>query len=992
MKKTLLAIAFASSALLSQAQNVDNGQWLIEESRRLYNNSEYTSLLTLLSRIDRDKLDGYAAQEYEQMYAIAFFETDPIEGRAILLDYLNRYPETTKRELMNALIAESYYYNHKYAEAVEWFGKSDLDALSPREKERAELFLALSSHECGNKEAARQRLTVLSHSGEYYKDDAAFHLSVINYDENRLDEAYNGFKAVEGTEKYYLEVPYYLAAIYLKNGENSRAEKVAEAFINDHKEKPQGIEMLHILGAARFAQGRFDEASQPLKEYIKKSESPQRIAIYQLAQCHFEEGSYDEAKALFEYCATSGDELSQSALFHLGVIGLKEENSNQARFCFERAVEIGANSDITEEALYNYALCVHESNYSPFAESVKAFERFLNEYPDSKYIPNVDKYLVEVYMNTRSYDVALQSINKINNPSPALLEAKQKVLYRLGVQALIDEDNDSALSYMNASLELANYNKDTHSDAQFWKSEILYRNRQYDDAIQGYSKVIAIGERNNSNALYGLGYSHFQKGDYKNALKEFNRYIQMAKNEDSKTTADVYNRIGDCYFYNRNYSTANKYYNEAVKADASSGDYALIRAATTQGLARNYPAKIKALNSLVSNYPSSVYIDEAYYELGRTYSAQGNFGKAVQAYNILIQSYPHSSFARRAEAEMASTYYQDGRYDKAIAAYKNIIAKYPKSEEAQLAAGDLKNIYVELGRVDEYATYAANTPGMTPVGNEEHDNLSYSAAERIYSKGDVEGAKREFEKYLSKFPDGANSLNAHYYLGAIYYSQDRKDEAIHHFSKVTEYPDNRFGEDAMAAMADIYYSKKEYKEAIELYGQVAEQSNNEVRRTNSRLNLLRSAYSLGEDELTISTANDLIAGNISPDNEPEVRYYRVKTNLKNNVEGVESDLEHLAKDTRSKYGAEAKYLLAQYYFDHNREQECEEVIMDYIKCSTPHSYWLARSFVLLADLYTKQGKEGDAKMYLQSLKSNYDANDDIASMIEERLENLSQSN
>ena len=62
--------------------------------------------------------------------------------------------------------------------------------------------------------------------------------------------------------------------------------------------------------------------------------------------------------------------------------------------------------------------------------------------------------------------------------------------------------------------------------------------------------------------------------------------------------------------------------------------------------------------------------------------------------------------------------------------------------------------------------------------------------------------------------------------------------------------------------------------------------------------------------------------------------------------------------------------------------------MRHINVSTPHSYWLARSFVLLADVYMQSEKYIEAKQYLISLKQSYQAKDDIAAMIEERLQAL----
>ena len=46
--------------------------------------------------------------------------------------------------------------------------------------------------------------------------------------------------------------------------------------------------------------------------------------------------------------------------------------------------------------------------------------------------------------------------------------------------------------------------------------------------------------------------------------------------------------------------------------------------------------------------------------------------------------------------------------------------------------------------------------------------------------------------------------------------------------------------------------------------------------------------------------------------------------------------------------------------------------------------------MLLSDVYMKLGRELDAKQYLLSLQQNYQADDDIAGMIQTRLAKMSR--
>ena len=65
-----------------------------------------------------------------------------------------------------------------------------------------------------------------------------------------------------------------------------------------------------------------------------------------------------------------------------------------------------------------------------------------------------------------------------------------------------------------------------------------------------------------------------------------------------------------------------------------------------------------------------------------------------------------------------------------------------------------------------------------------------------------------------------------------------------------------------------------------------------------------------------------------------------------------------------------------------------EAVEEFAKNGTPHQYWLARGFILWADIYIRKGDPVQARVYLNSLQKNYQGDDNITEMIESRLAKL----
>ena len=99
-----------------------------------------------------------------------------------------------------------------------------------------------------------------------------------------------------------------------------------------------------------------------------------------------------------------------------------------------------------------------------------------------------------------------------------------------------------------------------------------------------------------------------------------------------------------------------------------------------------------------------------------------------------------------------------------------------------------------------------------------------------------------------------------------------------------------------------------------------------------------------------------------------------------------SDFTKIANDTRSVYGAEAQFLLAQSYYNWKSYDKAETQVKEFMQKTTPHQYWLARALIVLSDTYFAKGDKFQARQYIESLKANYKGDEsDIQQMIKERL-------
>ncbi|MDR1557062.1 MAG: tetratricopeptide repeat protein [Tannerellaceae bacterium] len=997
MKRILvpLCLILGSYAAVGQRSYQFNAsERLFVEGKELFELKNYTACIDKLQAYNQQATDADLIQEASYMLACAAYEQGLPGSSELLKEYLDTYPDTRHADEVNFYIGSVHFGNGEYEKAAFWLNEADVDMLSPEQQDVYTYRLAYSLLQSGDTGRARAYFARISRIGSAYQEASAYYMAYIDYNAGRYNEALAEFIRLREVAAYEKPAQYFIVQIYFIQGRYDRVASEGEELLLRYPDSKNNGEIYRITGNAYYYLNERDKAIRRLSEYVASAASPSRNDLYILGISYYNKGDYLNAIKYLSQTVGEDDALTQNVYLHLGQSYLKRNDKNNARMAFEAAAAASFDKQIKEAATYNYALLIHETAFTGFGESVAVFESFLNNFPNSKYSDKVNDYLVEVYLTTKNYQAALTSIEKINRPGTRMLEARQAILFQLGTQAFANMKMDEALSLFTRTIDMGTYHTESRNEAYFWRGESYYRQGLYQNAIADYRTYLNNTRQRNTDmyalAYYNTGYSYFKQQRYDEALGNFRQYTDLEHNQKAEAYGDAYNRIGDCLFYNRQLAQAGENYTRAAALQPSAGDYALFQKAYIAGLQKDYKSKIETMDRLISHYPGSRYVPEALYEKGRSYVLLDNNNAAAKAFETLINRFPQNSQARKAGVQLGLLYYNSNQPEKAAEAYKKVIRDYPGSEEARVALQDLKSVYIDLDDIGAYAAYANDLGGSLRVEISEQDSLTYIAAERLFMRGDQEGARRSLTNYLQNFPTGAFSIRAHYHLASIHFANKNYGEAKRLYVLVLESRDTRFAEDSWARKAEIEYLEKDYKAALESFKNLRDLAEDQLNREAARLGIMRCAQFTGQPHDALAAAEEILEGpKLSPEIITEARYIHAKAYLSmNQPNKALPDLTELSKDTRTASGAEAKYLLAQLYYDTNENGKAEKELMDFIGKGTPHQYWLARGFILLADVYIRKGDDFQARQYLVSLRNNYKAQDDIAGMIENRLGKL----
>jgi TolA-binding protein len=117
-------------------------------------------------------------------------------------------------------------------------------------------------------------------------------------------------------------------------------------------------------------------------------------------------------------------------------------------------------------------------------------------------------------------------------------------------------------------------------------------------------------------------------------------------------------------------------------------------------------------------------------------------------------------------------------------------------------------------------------------------------------------------------------------------------------------------------------------------------------------------------------------------------YYLAKSLLKNANSGQAiEEFKKLTSAKNTEYASEAQYTLAEIQYNNGNLEESEKIILE-ITSNPSSEFWLAKAFILWADIFKQRDNKIQAKQTLQSIIDNYEGDQSIINEAQNKLDEI----
>lgn len=965
----------------------------------LYENQKYATaqefFMKAAAQIARDAdQEMFTYKTYSEYYAaICAIELNNPDAEKLMLDFIENNPG-------GALIGAAYYQlgniffkKRQFTDALEWYDKVDPYDLNKDELDKFRFQYAYTLFTKKRLDESKKLFLLLKDKPGQYYNPSNYYYGFIAYFEEDYDDALKHFERVQNEGNYALVIPYYICNIYYNKGNYKGVIEYAEPLMGNTKLSYYD-EINQLVGQSYFYKYQYSNALPYLEYYIQKSRNERPEDFYILGFTQYKLNDYKSAVESFNEAYDKNDTLNQQVMYVLADCYLKLKKKEDARNAFMEAGRISIDPAIQEDALLNYGKLSYELQF--YSVAVSSLTEYLQKYPKAKNKTEAQEVLANALLNTKDYEEAIAVIDQIPDKSAKLKGAYQKVTYYRGIQLYDNKKFDEAEDMFTKSL--ANKTDEgIFAAAYFWLGEIAYSNQTYQPAINNHTKFQELEkiaknvpkETSVPFSNYTIGYAYFKTKNYANAVKYFDKVtaslkISKTSTQENNVALDATLRAADCYFMTKNYAKAESNYEKVINNNYTGTDYALFQKGMLHGLQKESNSKISTMQQLISKYPSSSYVDDAYYETANTYFITSKTQDAISWFKKLLAEKPNSNYTVKAYLKLGLIYYNLGEYETSEDYYRKAYELSPNTAEGNEAKGALKDIATKTGDVTDLE-------GI--ITKSEKDSLVFYSAKTKYEAQDYKGAVTGFNDYMKQFPKGYFKYDAYYYRAESNFQQKYYDDAMNDYEIIIDGNKKQYLETALLRASWIaYYQKQDYKTASVYYIKLYDVADYKENLFVAMKGMLRTSYYLNEFDDVITNANRILQSDlVTNDERIEANYYTGKAYLeKNNIDKAYDAFKKAADLTTNETGVESRFMMADILFQKGKLEDSKKICLQIVNDLPAYEEWVIRSYILMADISAAKGEYAQAKASLKSIIDNYEGDPALIELAKQKLEQIEE--
>ena len=952
----------------------------------LYNDSQYATAQIIFEKVKLAAANEELKSDCSFFIANCAIRTNQPNADLLMERFVADHPTSRKQNQAYINVAQYYFAQGNYPQALQWFDKVEEGNLSYKDQDQYYFQKGYSFFSSKNKKEAITYFNKVTNSAEY-GSQAKYYLGFMAYEGDDYKQANKYFDEVSGKEKYKEKLSYYQADMNFKLGNFQKAIDLGLKAMGKSNAVEKS-ELNKIIGESYFNLKQYDKSIPYLTLYKGKKGRWNNTDFYQLGYAYYMQKDYENAISQFNKIIAGKDFVAQNAYYHLGESYLNLNKKQEALNAFKNASEMDFDAAIQEDANLNYAKLSYEIGNS-YQSTPAVLMAFLKKYPNNANNTEIEKLLIDSYISSKNYKEALVLLEK--NKSPENKLAYQKVTFYRGLELYTDSNYQEAATLFEKSLDQQKDAKYT-ARATFWKGETEYVLDDFKNAVLSYKQFQGLAaaketpEYKNSN--YNIAYAYFKLKEYNQAVDYFQNQIDNAK-DDKVRLHDSYLRLADCRFVTSKYTSALEAYNKVIELKSIDADYAYFQKAICYGFVSKNDKKIEEINSFLQLYPKSEYRDDALFELGNTYVAEKKQDLAIKTYDKLNSEFVKGSYTSKAILRQGLVYYNADKDEQALTKLKKVAADFPKTPEALEAVATARLIYVDNGKVDEYATWV-RTLDFVAVTDAELDNDTYEAAEKQYLQNNTKQAISGFNGYVSKFPNGIHALKANFYLAQSYFSDAQESKSIPNYEFVIDQPRSEFMEQSLARLAQIFLKNDNYDKAIPVLSRLENEADFPQNKTFAQSNLMKCYYNKKDYDNSVVYAEKVLANpktdsTVKSDAQIIIARAAIQTGDETKARSAYAKLLTIAK---GELAAEALYYEAYFKNKEAKFEDSNTVVQKLAKNYSSYKYFGAKGLILMAKNFYGLKDSFQATYILDNIIKNFTDFPDVVSEAQTELDTI----